>query len=194
MVRRSSVGTPSAANGSSIAFLFEHNGTSLLLTGDAHASVLEDSIKRMLPRKGNDRLQVDVFKLPHHGSANNLTDSLLELIDPRRVVICTDGSLFHHPDETALALIRRHYPTVPILFTDDNAELRARAATCNGTLPPEQPLVISPVTEQPHVSPLSDVRGTADRSAKPSAGWADGRRPRPHSPRSRCRTLRCPGR
>lgn len=134
---------PSAANGSSIAVLFEHRGASLLLTGDAHAAVLHASIVRLLRSRRRRRLAVDVFKLPHHGSANNLSDALLEVVDPRRILVCTDGSRFGHPDELALGLLRRHYPHVPILFTDDNEHLRNRAATCDGVVPVDRPVVIS---------------------------------------------------
>ncbi len=134
---------PSAANGSSIAFLFEHRGCSLLLTGDAYASVLQASITRLLRERRVSRLPVDVFKLSHHGSANNLTDALLELIDPRQILVCTDGSRFGHPDEDALQLVRRHYPNVPILFTADTELLRKRAATCAGVIPASTPVVVA---------------------------------------------------
>ena len=65
------------------------------------------------------------------------------MVDPRRILVCTDGSRFGHPDELALGLLRRHYPHVPILFTDDNEHLRNRAATCDGVVPVDRPVVIS---------------------------------------------------
>ena len=79
---------------------------------------------------------VDLFKLAHHGSRANMTDALLDLIDPAAILICTDGSKFHHPDEDALDKVRAHYPTVPIHFTDDTELIRLRAAAV-GTHPPE---------------------------------------------------------
>ena len=124
------------ANGSSIAFLFEVGGASLLLTGDAFASELEATIGQLLAQRSEPKLHVDLFKLSHHGSRQNMTDGLLELIDPGAILVCTDGSKFHHPDEDALEKVRSHYPEVPIHFTDDTEHIRLRAATV-GARPPE---------------------------------------------------------
>jgi hypothetical protein len=60
---------------------------------------------------------------------------LLGLVDPAAVLVCTDGSKFHHPDEDALEKIHSHYPDTPIHFTDDTDHIRQRAATV-GALPP----------------------------------------------------------
>jgi glyoxylase-like metal-dependent hydrolase (beta-lactamase superfamily II) len=125
----------SVANGSSIAFLLEAGGASLLLTGDAFASDLETTIGQLIAQRGVSQLHVDLFKLSHHGSRQNMTDGLLDLIDPGAILVCTDGSKFRHPDEDALAKIRSHYPEVPIHFTDDTEHIRQRAATV-GALPP----------------------------------------------------------
>ena len=126
----------SVANGSSIAFLLEVGGASLLLTGDAYAAELEITIGQLLKERGEPKLHVDLYKLSHHGSRGNMTDGLLDLIDPRAILVCTDGSKFHHPDEDALAKIRSHYPDVPIHFTDDTELIRERAASV-GARPPE---------------------------------------------------------
>jgi hypothetical protein len=126
----------SVANGSSIAILFETGGASLLLTGDAYAPDLEVTIRQLLAQRSAPKLHVDLFKLSHHGSRQNMTDGLLSLIDPGAVLVCTDGSKFHHPDEDALEKVRSHYPEVPIHFTDDTDLIRQRAAVV-GTRPPQ---------------------------------------------------------
>ena len=126
----------SVANGSSIAFLLEADGASLLLTGDAYAAELEITIGQLLAKRGEAKLHVDLFKLSHHGSRQNMTDALLDLIDPGAILVCTDGSKFHHPDEDALEKIRAHYPDVPIHFTDDTEHIRQRAAAV-GARPPD---------------------------------------------------------
>jgi hypothetical protein len=125
----------SVANGSSIAFLFEFGGTSLLLTGDAYAPDLQRTIGRLLDERKASRLEVDLFKLAHHGSMNNVTSELLDLIDPGTILICTDGTRFGHPDRETIELLRKHYPTTPIQFTDDTPIIRERAALA-GTVPP----------------------------------------------------------
>ena len=99
-------------------------------------SDLETTIGQLLAQRGEPKLRVDLFKLSHHGSRQNMTDELLELIDPGAILVCTDGSKFHHPDEDALEKIRSHYPDMPIHFTDDTEHIRRRAATV-GARPPE---------------------------------------------------------
>ena len=131
----------SVPNGSSIAFLLEYGGTSLLLTGDAYAPDLQKSISRLLDERNLSRLEVDLFKLAHHGSMNNVTPELLDLVDPGTILICTDGSRFGHPDHETIELLRKHFPTTPIQFTDDTPIIRERAALA-GTVPP----TASPVT------------------------------------------------
>ena len=134
---RSFGGDHSVPNGSSIALLFEYGGTSLLLTGDAYAGDLQQSIRRLLDEREQSRLEVDLFKVAHHGSMNNVTSELLDLIDPGVILICTDGTRFGHPDVETIDLLRQHYPSTPIQFTDDTPIVRERAAHA-GSVPPSQ--------------------------------------------------------
>ena len=92
-------------NGSSIAFLAEHDGRSVLFTGDAHPPVLEQSIERLLAERGQTTLPLDAFKISHHGSKNNTSARLLKLVDCRRFLISTNGTRHHHPDQEAIARI-----------------------------------------------------------------------------------------
>jgi hypothetical protein len=105
------------ANGSSIAFLAEYDGRSALFTGDAHARVLETSIRTLLRNRGPDKLTVGACKLPHHGSKYNLGPTLLGLLDTRRFLISTDGtSNSRHPDPVALARIVTTVPNAQLEF------------------------------------------------------------------------------
>jgi len=105
------------ANGSSIAFLAEYDGRSALFTGDAHAHVLETSIRTLLKNRGQDKLAVGAFKLPHHGSKYNLSPELLGLLDTRRFLISTDGTMSsRHPDPVALARIVTTVPEAQLEF------------------------------------------------------------------------------
>ena len=107
----------SEANGSSIAFLAEYNGRSALFTGDAHAPVLESSLRTLLRNRGQDKLTVHAFKLPHHGSKYNLSPELLGLLNTRRFLISTDGtSSSRHPDPVALARIITTVPKAQLEF------------------------------------------------------------------------------
>ncbi|MFD0345963.1 ComEC/Rec2 family competence protein [Kitasatospora aburaviensis] len=92
----------SVPNGSSIAFLLEHDGHRLLLTGDGHGKVLARGVDRLLKQLGGTRLAVDALKVPHHGSAANVTDDLLTRLDTRRFLVSTNGDKFNHPDAAAI--------------------------------------------------------------------------------------------
>jgi hypothetical protein len=97
-------------NGSSIAFLAEFGGRSVLFAADAHPPVLERSIRRLLAERGGSRLALDAFKVSHHGSKGNTSVELLEMIDCRRFLISTDGSRHHHPDpETIARVVHRNH-------------------------------------------------------------------------------------
>jgi hypothetical protein len=93
------------ANGSSIAFLAEFNGASVLFGADAYASTLIASIQRLLGERGLERLRLDAFKLPHHGSQNNLSSELMNLVDCRNYLFSTNGDHFYHPDRQAVARV-----------------------------------------------------------------------------------------
>lgn len=92
----------SPANGSSIALLLEYCGRKILLAGDAFPDDLIAAIEALYP---NERLKLDAFKLPHHGSKKNISKSLVKSVDCVRWLLSTDGTQHHHPDPTALARI-----------------------------------------------------------------------------------------
>lgn len=97
-----------APNGSSIAFLAEYGGKSCLFLGDAHPAIIVDSIRRLLAKRGEEKLVVDAVKLPHHGSQHNLSRELIELLACPRYLISTNGDIFEHPDTEAIARIIKY--------------------------------------------------------------------------------------
>ena len=101
-------GDNGAPNGSSIALLAEFRGASVLLAADAHAPVLIDSIRTLLRRRDVPSLKLDLFKVSHHGSQNNLSRELLDLLDCQRFLISTNGDHFYHPDRQAIARILKY--------------------------------------------------------------------------------------
>lgn len=96
------------ANGSSIAFLAEYEGKSAMFTGDALPSTLVRNITQLLEDRGETILALDAFKIPHHGSRNNINQELLQLLDCKRYLISTNGNYFHHPDKEAIARILKY--------------------------------------------------------------------------------------
>ena len=99
----------SVANGSSIAVLFESGGASLLLTGDAYPRTSKSRSANCL-HSGTSRSSASTCSSSPTTERQNMTDGLLALIDPGAVLVCTDGSKFHHPDEDTLEKVRAHYP------------------------------------------------------------------------------------
>ena len=102
------------ANGSSIALLAEYVDGPIekrcLLTGDAHVGVLLNSLKTLVNdqrRVKDGRLVVDALKVSHHGSKNNISKDLLDLLDCSKYLISTNGQQFEHPDPEAIARVVR---------------------------------------------------------------------------------------
>jgi hypothetical protein len=102
ILAESKIGNDSShANGSSIAVLLEYKERKILLSGDAFSDDLIDGINSI----SYDRLQLDIFKLPHHGSRNNVHKELIEAVDCDRWLISSDGTRFRHPDAEAIARV-----------------------------------------------------------------------------------------
>lgn len=91
-------------NGSSIAVLLEHRGVSVLLGADAFATVLAPALARLAQKRGSTGpLLVDAFKLSHHGSSANVTKELFAAVQAKHYVVSTNGAIFDHPDDEAVA-------------------------------------------------------------------------------------------
>lgn len=95
------------ANGSSVAVLAEFEGRSLLLTGDAHPSILAEAIRRIRPERldSRGRLPIDACKLPHHASKANVSRALLDTLACKQYLFSTNGAYFQHPDPQAVARV-----------------------------------------------------------------------------------------
>jgi len=106
-------GDAALPNGTSIAVLAEFGGAAALLGADAHAPVLEASIRKLVGATG--RLKLDAFKVSHHASQNNLSAELLQLLDCRQYLISTNGDYFYHPDREAIARIIKYGGDRPTL-------------------------------------------------------------------------------
>lgn len=125
----------SPSNGSSIVVLAEFEGKKCLFAADSHPDVLERSIDRLLANTGSKRLQLDAFKVPHHGSKYNNPVSLIEKLNCRTYLVSTNGKIFHHPDPESIARIIKYGGPKPKLYfnysTDrtiiwDNKDLKRR--------------------------------------------------------------------
>jgi hypothetical protein len=83
----------SIPNLSSIVVLVEAGGKSILLTGDARGDKILEGLQfvgRLAPGRGAT-MEVDVLKVPHHGSDNNLDSDFFERVRARHYVFSGDG-------------------------------------------------------------------------------------------------------
>ncbi|HEU4888185.1 MAG TPA: MBL fold metallo-hydrolase [Thermoanaerobaculia bacterium] len=101
------------ANGSSIAFVAEFDKKSVLFGADAFPGVLAESLARM---PEDERKRIAVFKLPHHGSRNNLSTDLLQLLDCKTYLISTNGKRFKHPNRESIARVIQRGGTPHLVF------------------------------------------------------------------------------
>lgn len=88
-------------NKQSIVFSFAFENHRLLFTGDAWA---EDVAKAT----GT----YDLVKLPHHGSARNVSEAYRSSIQSSDFLICTDG--VNHPDKQTIAKLEKWYGEINI--------------------------------------------------------------------------------
>jgi hypothetical protein len=114
-------------NLSSITFLAEADGKTILFTGDGRSDHLKDGLKLagLLDPEGG--LHVDVLKLPHHGSKYNITEDFIQTITADQYVASASG--YHgHPHKDPLRWIvraaRDQGRTVEIVATNSTSSLR----------------------------------------------------------------------
>ncbi|HZD16646.1 MAG TPA: MBL fold metallo-hydrolase [Actinomycetota bacterium] len=110
----------SEANGASISMLLELEGRSALLTGDAHSAPLVRGVDRLLGVRGAERLEVGVFKLPHHGSRRNVSTELIGRVRADAYVFSTNGALYGHPDLEAVARVALAADDARLCFNYDD--------------------------------------------------------------------------
>jgi hypothetical protein len=96
----------SLTNKSSIVLLAEYAEARVLLAGDATPGALRPALRRLLAERQLERLPLSAFKLPHHGSAANVTADVLALAPAGHYLFSSDGtSRSRHPDEAAVARV-----------------------------------------------------------------------------------------
>ena len=115
------------ANRSSIAFIAEHDGKRVMFAGDACVETLLDGLERFAP---GEVVELDLVKIPHHGSPHNISKDLIDKIDCPRWVFSSNGSIFHHPKKEAVARVVEFVDSPEIIFnyrSDENAIWRESA-------------------------------------------------------------------
>jgi hypothetical protein len=100
----------SIPNLSSIALVVRAEGRSALLAGDARGDHLLEGLAaaNLLP---HGHLHVDVLKLPHHGSINNVESEFFEALSADHYIVSADGVTHGLPNVDCLDLLLRSRPS-----------------------------------------------------------------------------------
>ncbi|ENH2494526.1 ComEC/Rec2 family competence protein [Vibrio parahaemolyticus] len=102
-------------NRSSISVICSHEEFKLLLLGDSHPDVIENYLINGGYSKDN-RLDIDLVKVSHHGSKHNTTESLLKILNCSSFYISTNGGVYNHPDDETLDMLDRRAQELGLNF------------------------------------------------------------------------------
>ena len=93
-------------NSSSISFILNCSDISLLLLADSRPEIIVEELRK-LGYKETNKLRVNYVKVSHHGSKNNTSQELLNLIECDNYIISTNGgsSSHKHPSRETIARI-----------------------------------------------------------------------------------------
>lgn len=97
------------ANAGSISFILRCDDLSILMLGDSFPQNVESCL-RDIGFSEESPLKVDYVKVSHHGSRNNISNSLLDIISCNKFIISTNGGdgKSKHPDRETIANIVCH--------------------------------------------------------------------------------------
>jgi beta-lactamase superfamily II metal-dependent hydrolase len=94
----------SVPNLSSIMFLLEGDGNTILFTGDGRGDFILEGLQKAGLMDEGGTFHVDVFKAPHHGSIRNTTKDFFKKVTAYKYVISGDGR-HHNPGFETLSWI-----------------------------------------------------------------------------------------
>lgn len=114
----------SVANLSSIVLLAEHEGKTLLLTGDARGDKVLSGLEAAGLLAPGSTLPLDILKMPHHGSIRNIDDVFLERLPAKHYVFCGNGK-HGNPDRETFDLLfdRRSGASMAFVLSDPIPEI-----------------------------------------------------------------------
>ena len=98
---RSKVTPPNLA---SLMVLIEENNKTLLLTGDGHSDDILKGLKYHGKLDAENRIHVNVLKVQHHGSENNINEYFVSKVTAEDYIFCANGEHMN-PDLKALSII-----------------------------------------------------------------------------------------
>src|SRR5207247_786314 len=87
--RRENVTAPNLA---SLMVLVDEAGKTVLLTGDGHHQDILDGLKQLDKLNGDGTIHLNVLKVQHHGSENNLDENFCQRVTADHYVFCGNGA------------------------------------------------------------------------------------------------------
>lgn len=111
----------SSDNDFSHIVLFQENNFKALFTGDASPFVLSRLLYQVGAIRESPLHNIDVLKVPHHGSKNGLTESIIKYLRPKIAVISVGKNSYGHPSKLILDLLRKY--NVKVRRTDKEGNI-----------------------------------------------------------------------
>lgn len=93
-----------APNLASIIFVVEEAGKRVIMTGDSHCKDILEGLKATGYMSGGSGLHVDVLKIQHHGSENNIDKDFCKKVTANHYIFCGNGA-HENPDLDALEVL-----------------------------------------------------------------------------------------
>lgn len=107
----------------SLVFLFREKSFKILFTGDVAPMALQKLVRENSEKDLFDLKNVNVLKVPHHGSSNGLTANFLKLANPRVAVISVGkNNPYGHPTKQILDLLEAK--NIQIKRTDKDGDIK----------------------------------------------------------------------
>jgi beta-lactamase superfamily II metal-dependent hydrolase len=116
-IQAESFGNPASVtppNLASLTLLAEQAGKTVLLTGDARGDQIVDGLVAT-GRLTGSTMRVDVLKVPHHGSENNIDSDFCDAVLATHYVFCGNGEHLN-PDLRVVEMMGRRRMAVPGRF------------------------------------------------------------------------------
>lgn len=92
----------------------------ILLTGDISPEISDILAEKIAQGDYDD---IEVLKVPHHGSKNGMTEKFLDVVDPETVIISVgESNHYGHPHQEILKMLKEN--NVEVLRTDEMGEIQ----------------------------------------------------------------------
>ena len=119
----------SVANLSSIVLLAEHDGRTILLTGDARSDYLLLGLDKTGLPAADGTLDVEILKMPHHGSDRNVDGDFFRRVRADTYLFSGDGE-HGNPERQTVEMLLEARPETPmtLMFTYPLAIVDAQRA------------------------------------------------------------------